>query len=79
MGVEDESILADFEKTERDESSPRKVDGDHTIYTSRELAIPKIHGRPLLSDFGEARFGQEYYDGDIQPSPYRAPEVIGFV
>lgn len=42
---------------------------------SRELPIPKKHGRPVLSDFGEARFGQEDYSGDIQPFIYRAPEV----
>ncbi|CDO76862.1 hypothetical protein BN946_scf184402.g3 [Trametes cinnabarina] len=30
----------------------------------------------MLSDFGEARFGQKSYTGVIQPVPYRAPEVI---
>ena len=76
LGVEDESILANFEKEERCNSSPRKVNSDYTIYTSRELGIPKRHGRPVLSDFGEARFGEQDYDGYIQPYPYRAPEVI---
>ncbi|MCJ1396678.1 hypothetical protein MMC18_009570, partial [Xylographa bjoerkii] len=41
-----------------------------------ELKIPRIHGRPVLCDFGEARFGKEDYDDDIQPYIYRAPEVI---
>ncbi|RJE23238.1 Protein kinase domain-containing protein [Aspergillus sclerotialis] len=76
LGVEDESILADFEKEERCNPSPRKINSDYTIYTSRELGIPKQHGRPVLSEFGEARFGQQDYDSHIQPYPYRAPEVI---
>jgi serine/threonine protein kinase len=76
LAVEDKLILADFEEAERSEPSPRKIDGDRIIYASRELRIPKIHGRPVLSDFGEARFGEEDYDDDIQPYIYRAPEVI---
>ena len=46
------------------------------IYESRGLKIPEKHGRPVLCDFGEARFGKESYDEDIQPYIYRAPDVI---
>ena len=76
LGVEDEIILADFEKAEDDEPSARKVDGDRVIYVSRELGLPKVHGRPVLCDFGEARLGAKEYDDEIQPYQYRAPEVI---
>ena len=31
---------------------------------------------PILSDLGMCVFGQEEYEGVIQPVPYRAPEVI---
>lgn len=76
MAIEDESILADFEKAERADPSPRKIDGDRIIHTSRELSVTRRHGRPVLCDFGEARFGEKDYDDDIQPYLYRAPEVI---
>ncbi|OBT40188.1 hypothetical protein VE00_08837 [Pseudogymnoascus sp. WSF 3629] len=56
--------------------SPRKVDGDGTIYKSRSLVITKNPGRPVITDFGEARIGQQTYDDDIQPFQYRTPEVI---
>jgi hypothetical protein len=30
----------------------------------------------LLSDFGEARFGNEVHNEDIMPNTYRAPEAV---
>ena len=74
--IEDESILTDFEKAEFEHPSPRKVDGDRTIYTTRRLGFPKTAGHPVLSDFGSARFGNVVNNDDIQPELYRAPEVI---
>ncbi|MCJ1317097.1 hypothetical protein MMC15_002419 [Xylographa vitiligo] len=74
--IEDESILADFEKAEFEHPSPRKVDRGRTIYTTRKLGFPKTAGHPVLSDFGLARFGNLMNDDDIQPELYRAPEVI---
>lgn len=77
LRVEDESILADFEEAEKSSPSHRKTAGDRVIYSSRDLGIPKVHGRPILSDFGEARFssslGKQWED--VQPLVYRAPEV----
>lgn len=78
LSVEDESILVDFEEAEKSNPSHRKTDGDRVIYSSRDLGIPKVHGRPILSDFGEARFssslGKQWEDA--QPLVYRAPEVV---
>lgn len=78
LNIEDESILVDFEEAEISNPSPRKVVGDRAIYHSRKLGIPKKHGRPVLSDFGEARFGSKSgtYCDDVQPFMYRAPEVL---
>ncbi|KAJ5587279.1 serine/threonine protein kinase [Penicillium hispanicum] len=78
LRVEDESILVDFEEAEKSTPSPRKMIGDRVIYSSRKLGIPKIHGRPILSDFGEARFASSVgpHWEDIQPLIYRAPEVL---
>lgn len=78
LSVEDESILVDFEDAERSSPSPRKVVGDRVTYLSRDLGIAKVHGRPILSDFGEARvisnLGKHWED--VQPLVYRAPEVV---
>jgi len=78
LSVEDESILVDFEEAERSSPSHRKIVGDRVIYASRDLGIPKVHGRPILSDFREARFssslGKQWED--VQPLVYRAPEVL---
>lgn len=76
LGIEDDSILKEFEINESRNPSPQKVDGDRIIYKSRGLEILKDPGRPVLTDFGEARIGQQTYDDDIQPFQYRAPEVI---
>lgn len=38
--------------------------------------MPKRSGRPVLCDFGEARYGQTSYSDDIQPYVYRAPEIL---
>lgn len=76
LGIEDESILTKFENDELANPSPRKIDGDRVIYRSRNLDLPKTHGRPVLCDFGEARFGSSSYHEDIQPYLYRAPEVL---
>ncbi|GAB7357326.1 hypothetical protein MBLNU459_g8284t2 [Dothideomycetes sp. NU459] len=76
MRVEDESILEYFEQQELEHPSARKVDGDRIVYESRGLRMPSKSGRPILCDFGEARYGEESYQDDIQPYVYRAPEVL---
>jgi len=80
LGMNEETAKQDLEKFEEQElNSPcaRKIDGERIIYTSRPLA-PSLYpyGRPILSDFGEARFGEYDNMADIQPYQYRAPEVI---
>ncbi|KAL3462503.1 protein kinase [Aspergillus heterothallicus] len=78
LSVEDESILVDFEGAEKTSPSPCTIVGDRVIYSSRGLGIPKVHCRPILSDFGEARLcsslGKQWED--VQPLVYRAPEVL---
>jgi serine/threonine protein kinase len=76
LDIEDESILLELEEREKSTPSPRKIDGDRVIHTSQQLNIPKNNGRPILCDFGEARFGKHEYSDDIQPYIYRAPEVV---
>ncbi|OJZ81976.1 hypothetical protein ASPFODRAFT_64746 [Aspergillus luchuensis CBS 106.47] len=66
--------LFEFEEEELRMPSARKVLQDRTIYKSSRF--PPGDGLPLLSDFGEARLGDEEHNEDIMPDPYRAPEVI---
>ncbi|KFY89413.1 hypothetical protein V500_05699 [Pseudogymnoascus sp. VKM F-4518 (FW-2643)] len=75
-GIEDESILADFEAAESNSPSAKVIRHDRTIYSSRKLGLPKTFGPPVLCDFGATRFGGEVNNDDIQPEVYRAPEVI---
>lgn len=80
LGLDDNTAMDDcikFEQQELDSPSPRKIDGDRVIHTSRSL-VPRIYeyGRPVLCDLGEARFGKYDPSSDIQPYQYRAPEVI---
>ena len=76
LRIEEDSILKEFEAAELINPSPRKIDGDRVIYESRGLKRPNKSGRPVLCDFGEARFGKKTYTDDIQPYVYRAPEII---
>lgn len=74
----DSSVLAQFEKQELEEPSPKKEADGGVIYLSREMGTPKSFGAPVLCDFGSA---VPLYDGlehreDIQHDIYRAPEVI---
>lgn len=74
--IEEDSILEDFEAAEIELPSYSKTDGDQVIYESRGLKLPESLGRPILCDFGEARFGKKVYTDKIQPYVYRAPEII---
>ena len=79
LTIEDESILADFEKAEVEYPCPRKViNNKRTIYASRCFRRPKNHawGHPVLCDLGEARIGSSHAHEEIQPEIYKAPEVI---
>ena len=72
--IQNETILADFEKAEFEHPCARKVLGNRIIYQSR--ALPLTTGMPVLCDFGEAVFGEVEHEHDIMPDAYRAPEVI---
>ena len=79
LTIEDESILADFEKAELEHPCPRKViNNKRTIYASRDFRRPKNHawGYPVLCDLGEARIGRSHSHDEIQPEIYKAPEII---
>jgi len=74
MGIDDPSVFVDFENNEMEYPVPRKILKDHTLYLSRPLSLS--FGFPVLSDLGEARFGDRKHTDNIMPDVYRAPEVI---
>ncbi|KAM5539165.1 hypothetical protein V8D89_007038 [Ganoderma adspersum] len=77
LDLDDIAALEAFEEAERTTPVARKIAGDRVIYLSREITTdPSNYGRPMLCDFGEARFGSTTYTDIIQPYQYRAPEVI---
>ncbi|KAI0654569.1 kinase-like domain-containing protein [Cubamyces menziesii] len=75
LSMMDFEALRAYEDSERTNPLPQKVVGNRNIYLSRAIDC-EAYGHPVLSDFGEARFGRAKYTGAIQPIPYRAPEVI---
>ncbi|POR37771.1 Serine/threonine protein kinase, putative [Tolypocladium paradoxum] len=76
FSITDETELEAFEKGERSEPSSRKVDGNRIIYASRGFMVPEKPGLPTLGDFGEARFGGDYFTEEVMPDLYRAPEIL---
>ncbi|KAJ5129881.1 uncharacterized protein N7515_005920 [Penicillium bovifimosum] len=76
FSIDDDSVFSDFEDSELQSPCPRKELDGRTIYTSRDLRVPKNVGAPILCDFGSAVVGDEEHSEDVQPDIYRAPEVI---
>lgn len=76
LSIPNTSILDDVVKEEWDNPSPRKVEGDRTIYTSVDIGMPDDPGDPLICDFGDAQVGEGVFEGEVMPDLYRAPEII---
>lgn len=76
FGITDDTVFGDFEEEELQRRVPRKEADGRTIYTSRELRMPKEWGAPVLCDFGSAVPGDIEHLEDVQPNIYRAAEVI---
>lgn len=79
LGVEDESVLTDFEQAEKSTSShSKRVNQDRRLFASRSFRKPRNHGYgpPILCDFGEALVGKDHAHVNKQPEIYKAPEVL---
>ena len=72
----DSSILDQLDTEEIAAASLYKSVDGYNLYRSANLGIPKTFGRPILCDFSLAQNGEVEHCHDIQPDPYRAPEVI---
>lgn len=76
LGLGDDSVLEAFELDEAANPSLRNVYPDRIVYQSRSIAMPRVIGLPVLSDFGLTRLNGGRGLDDIQPEIYRAPEVL---
>ncbi|RSL49691.1 hypothetical protein CEP54_012286 [Fusarium duplospermum] len=71
-----EAAVANVERAEFENPSPRKALADRTIYVS--YTMPIISDPLVISDFGSAVLGLpgQKHTGDAMPGVYRAPEII---
>lgn len=76
LSITDTSIFDEVVQEEKERPTPRRVDGDRIVYSSVELDMPDDPGVPVLCDFGDARFGQGPFEGEVMPDLYRAPEIV---
>ncbi|OJD11042.1 CMGC/SRPK protein kinase [Emergomyces pasteurianus Ep9510] len=76
LNLTDSSIVKELDTKEIAESSFYRSVNGYNLYKSANFGIPTRFGRPILCDFSLARNGQVEHCHDIQPDPYRAPEVI---
>ena len=76
LGLANPSILEQLDTEKITTSSFYKAVNGYNLYRSVNFGIPTRFGRPILCDFSLARDGQVEHCHDIQPDPYRAPEVI---
>ncbi|KAH7317710.1 protein kinase [Rhexocercosporidium sp. MPI-PUGE-AT-0058] len=72
---DEEAILTKYINTAH-EDPVKVIDDNRSIYTSRTPDYGNGLTYPIICDLGMAVFGQDEYEGLIQPIPYRAPEVI---
>lgn len=82
LSVTDDSILDSAVNEEWTSPGPRKVQGDREIYVSRDLELPdEFSSDPVsvITDFGDAQFGDAPFIGEVMPDLYRAPEIILYI
>ncbi|WYZ44877.1 hypothetical protein EsH8_VIII_000193 [Colletotrichum jinshuiense] len=76
LSIADTTILDELVRDEWALPSARKFRGDRVTYASTGLEIPDDPGDPVISDFGDAQFGEGPFEGEVMPDLYRAPEII---
>lgn len=76
FGSADEAVFQEFELEELERPSPRKEVDGRVIHLSRQLNVPQRLAEPVLCDFGSVVAGEQVNTTDVQPTLYRAPEVI---
>ncbi|KAG6873987.1 hypothetical protein C0995_007943 [Termitomyces sp. Mi166 len=82
FGIEDVTVLEQYEQAELEHPTPRKQINGRFIYQSRPIQFPgppgdtASLGLPFLCDFSAALWAEGDRGEDVQPDIYRSPEVI---
>jgi hypothetical protein len=76
LSITDEAILESTVEALWASPYPRKVHGNREIYPSANFKLPNDLGAAVLSDFGDAQFGDHPFIGEVMPDLYRAPEIV---
>jgi serine/threonine protein kinase len=76
LSLNDHGVLDDAINEAWEAGIPHKVDGGREVYLSTDFELPDDPGVPIISDFGDAQFGDAPFVGEVMPDLYRAPEII---
>ncbi|OLN81064.1 Serine/threonine-protein kinase SRPK [Colletotrichum chlorophyti] len=76
LSIADTTVLDDLVEDEWALPSAHKIQDGRITYASTGLEIPDDPGDPVISDFGDAQFGNGPFEGEFMPDLYRAPEII---
>ena len=75
LSITDQAMLYEAVKEEWSSPTPYKIRGDYELHFSASFGLPD-DGLPIISDFGDAQFGDPPFCEDVMPDLYRAPEII---
>lgn len=79
LASENEDIWEELVQEEWETPAARKKTQAGTfVYASKGPNIPE-DGVPVICDFGEAKFGDGPFIGEVMPDLYRAPEIILYI
>src|SRR5690349_8002591 len=76
LSVKDPAMLDEAVTEEWSSPTPSKMRGDNEIYVSAVFELPDKPGVPIISDFGDAQFGDPPFREEVMPDLYRAPEMV---
>lgn len=75
LSLNDHRVLDDAVNEVWAAGIPRKFAGDREVYLSTGCEVPD-EPVPVISDFGDAKFGDAPFVGEVMPDLYRAPEIV---
>ncbi|KAL2256675.1 hypothetical protein VTK26DRAFT_1319 [Humicola hyalothermophila] len=76
LSISDPTVLVKAVSNEWSSPGPHKLLGENEIYCSVDLDLPVDGDIPIISDFGDAHFGDPPYFAEVMPDLFRAPEMI---
>jgi serine/threonine protein kinase len=76
LSVKDPAMLDEAVAEEWSSPTPSKMRGDNEIYVSAAFDLPDKPGVPIISDFGDAQFGDPPFREEVMPDLYRPPEMV---